>query len=582
MKKLCIIICIAALLSTQFIFANAADTFSYDIIMNYTDNLLTFKGKTTPNDMLSIEVVPANENLANLWSSIRNSKKTKISEEVTVAYNADAVTFADFFEADSKGEFSLTASITEYNEYKVLIYSEKNDCIVEKNFIFTDKDSYKGVVDILNGYIGSNDKSSFQRDLKSINTAIGFSDSDFSALNFDDISDLIFDELVLTNSDLSTNNSSDNEKIYHTAGLIVALNSGMLIEGVSDKTVVSNATDSKFDSFVNRIFVTNDSKNMFASLMLNKNIADFEDFSDKAKEALILTAVKYPDGTTNIQDLFNEYGTSVLGLSSVSTNSGVYDKLAGNTYNTINELVTAYNGFVATLGNGGNIIVNSGSGWGTGGGGGGGSSVGTSGVVGIPSSIAGGSTGSAPMLETLQMPFEDLNSVPWAYSAISNLYTKKIINGVSENKFMPDKNVKREEFVKMLISATELPVSDVGNEFSDVEKGSWYEAYIKTAHTNKLVSGMPDNTFGVGANISRQDMAVMVMNAMIKCGYTPKGATLTFEDAGQVSDYAKTAVAELAGLGIVTGVDSVTFNPTGVATRAQAAVIINRALSYLD
>lgn len=579
MKKLCIIICIAALLSTQFIFANAADTFSYDIIMNYTDNLLTFKGKTAPNDMLSIEVVPANENLANLWSSIRNSKKTKISEEVTVAYNADAVTFADFFEADSKGDFSLTASISEYNEYKVLIYSELNDRVVEKNFIFTDKDSYKGVIDLLNTYI-PNDKSSFQRDIKTINSAIGFSDSGFSSLNFDDISGLIFDELANTNSGLSGSNSSDNEKIYQTAGLIVALNSGMSIEGVSDKTVVSNATDAKFDTFVNRIFVTNESKNMFASLMSNKSIADFKDFSDKAKEALILTVVRYPDGTTNIQDLFKEYGTSVLGLSYVSTNSGVYDKLAGNTYNTINELVTAYNGFVATLGNGGNIIVNSGSGWGTGGGGG--SSVGTSGVVGIPSSIAGGSAGSASMLETLQMPFEDLNSVPWAYSAISNLYTKKIINGVSENKFMPDKNVKREEFVKMLISATELPVSDVGNEFSDVEKGSWYEAYIKTAHTNKLVSGMPDNTFGVGANISRQDMAVMVMNAMIKCGYTPKGATLTFEDAGQVSDYAKTAVAELAGLGIVTGVDSVTFNPTGVATRAQAAVIINRALSYLD
>ncbi len=574
MKKICIIICIAVLLATQCIFANADNTLNYDIIMNYTENLLTFEGKTAPNDVLSIEVVPADKNLSNLWGSIRNSKKTTISDEVSVAYNADVITFADFCEADSTGEFSVTASITEYNEYKVLIYSESNDSVVAKNFIFTDKDSYSGVIDILNSYI-PNDKTSFQRDISSINTAIGFDDPDFSALNFNDIAGLMFDEFARTNSGLSNSNSSDNEKAYQTAGLIVALNSGTAIEGVSDKAVISNATDATFDSFVNRIFVTNDSKNMFASLMLNRSITDFGDFSDKAKEALILTAVRYPDGTTNIQDLFNAYGTSVMGLSTVSTNSSVYEKLAGNNYSTISALVTAYNGFVSDLGSGG-------GGDNIGSGGIGGSPVGTGGVVGVPNGIANGTDGVSTTLGTLQMPFEDLNSVPWAYSAISNLYTNGIIDGVSENKFMPDKNVKREEFVKMLISAMKLPVSDVGNEFSDVEKGEWYEVYVKTAHTNKLVSGMQDNMFGVGLNISRQDMAVMVMNAMVKCGYNPTGATLTFEDAGQVSDYAKTAVAELASLGIVTGVDSVSFNPTGVATRAQAAVIINRALSYLD
>ena len=179
------------------------------------------------------------------------------------------------------------------------------------------------------------------------------------------------------------------------------------------------------------------------------------------------------------------------------------------------------------------------------------------------------------------MPFEDLNSVPWAYSAISNLYSKGIVNGVSEDRFQPDRNVKREEFVKMLIVAMGLKLDENGNQFNDVPAGSWCEKYIKTAHNNKLISGMPDNMFGVGQNISRQDMAVMVMNAIVSKGYTVTGQTLSFADADEVSDYARTAIAELAAMGIVTGVDSSDFEPKGVATRAQAAVIINRALSYL-
>lgn len=52
--------------------------------------------------------------------------------------------------------------------------------------------------------------------------------------------------------------------------------------------------------------------------------------------------------------------------------------------------------------------------------------------------------------------------------------------------------------------------------------------------------------------------------------YTPNGHSYNFSD--EASDYARTAIAELSGMGIVNGVGDNIFNPFGISTRAEAAV----------
>ena len=93
---------------------------------------------------------------------------------------------------------------------------------------------------------------------------------------------------------------------------------------------------------------------------------------------------------------------------------------------------------------------------------------------------------------------------------------------------------------------------------------------------------MDDNSFGSGIGISRQDMAVMIYNAMKLKGYVASGQENNFADKALCADYANEAIAELSSKGIVGGVGDNMFDPSGEATRAQSAVIINRALSYLD
>ena len=65
--------------------------------------------------------------------------------------------------------------------------------------------------------------------------------------------------------------------------------------------------------------------------------------------------------------------------------------------------------------------------------------------------------------------FGDLDGYEWAKKDIENLYQKDIVSGTGDGNFEPSREVKREEFVKMLVSALDLTLSN-DLEFTDVNK----------------------------------------------------------------------------------------------------------------
>ena len=85
-------------------------------------------------------------------------------------------------------------------------------------------------------------------------------------------------------------------------------------------------------------------------------------------------------------------------------------------------------------------------------------------------------------------------------------------------------------------------------------------------------AGLPD------ANISRQDIAVMVERALSYCGrQIDNNKTTNFTDSDEISQYAYDAVASLCSVGIINGYENGSFAPKGIATRAEAVVLIGRA-----
>ena len=174
--------------------------------------------------------------------------------------------------------------------------------------------------------------------------------------------------------------------------------------------------------------------------------------------------------------------------------------------------------------------------------------------------------------------FDDINGYDWAHEYIDSLYRLGIIQGYGDKKFKPSNPVKREEFVKMLISALGIPLeADTENTlpFKDLDPDAWYAPYIYTAHKTGLVKGISGDEFGLGADIIRQDIAVIIVRAMESFDLTlPEGEpSKAFNDELSIGIYAADSVNKLHDSGIFGGDENGNFRPRSSATRAEAAKI---------
>ena len=172
--------------------------------------------------------------------------------------------------------------------------------------------------------------------------------------------------------------------------------------------------------------------------------------------------------------------------------------------------------------------------------------------------------------------FGDLDSFSWAKDSIERLASKGIISGTGDNKFEPQKNVTREEFVKIIVGAYNLLDNNTQNtKFKDVDNNQWYAKYIASAYNAGIISGVSDTVFGIGEPITRQDMAVIAYRAakLVKVTDSEK-----FKDDSLISDYAKDAVYTMKASGIMNGKGDGLFDPKTYATRAEAAKMIDNML----
>lgn len=221
---------------------------------------------------------------------------------------------------------------------------------------------------------------------------------------------------------------------------------------------------------------------------------------------------------------------------------------------------------------------------------GGGSSSASSPSSSSSSSAGGGGGGSYNQYQTFPeaiknevntVAFADVAEGHWAYDAIVYVGKKGIING-SNGNFRPDDYIKREEFVKIIAEAFDLNAQTAPVSFSDVAEDAWYAEYINAAVSAGVVNGVGDSRFGIGEQITRQDVAVILQRVLAaKNKALEKKNDVSFDDADEIGGYAKEAVEVMAGAGVVNGVGENKFAPRGLCTRAQAAQIICNVMKTL-
>lgn len=207
---------------------------------------------------------------------------------------------------------------------------------------------------------------------------------------------------------------------------------------------------------------------------------------------------------------------------------------------------------------------------GSSGGGGGGSStrISVDPVVSVIPQVSSGTSGA--------QSFTDIDRVPWAQESINELSKMGVISGVGNSQFQPDENVTREEFLTMLIKAFGLVDQEAACNFSDVDKGQWYYAYIASAQKLGVSEGINQETFGVGLHITRQDMSSLAYRAakIANVALDASNEDIDFADKDDIADYAVDSIAAMKKASIINGYENNKFEPNGLATRAQAAKII--------
>ena len=176
--------------------------------------------------------------------------------------------------------------------------------------------------------------------------------------------------------------------------------------------------------------------------------------------------------------------------------------------------------------------------------------------------------------------FSDVPTGAWYDKAVTYCEDNHIMSGVGDGKFNPSGKVPREQSVQALFALDGSHAVPFEALFSDVAEGQWFAKAVTWGAKNGIVAGMSADKFGVGQNVTREQMAAFFFRYAnyVKADTSAEGDLSVFPDKDDTSAYAVNAVKWAVGEGIISGVKqndgSVLLKPKDPLTRAQLAVMM--------
>lgn len=300
-----------------------------------------------------------------------------------------------------------------------------------------------------------------------------------------------------------------------------------------------------------------------------QSVISYDDFDKSFNEACILIGIYRSNTWGDVAEILKDYSTDIPFTISESNLNAVARAVVGKNYKDMAALKDAADAIVTIPGNpgGGN---NSGSSKGSN----------KSNKSDFPiSSEINNSLNPSQENENKDI-FADINEAAWAKDAIEYLNKKNIMSGY-DGKVYPNKKITREEFVRIVLDAFGLFEDGKTVDFADVSPSDWAYKYIACAVDKGIVSGISEEYFGKGQEISRQDMAVIIMRALYAAGKASdeESGETGFRDGSEISEYALESVKYMTSRKYINGFEDGSFKPRDGATRAQAARILYAILN---
>ena len=173
--------------------------------------------------------------------------------------------------------------------------------------------------------------------------------------------------------------------------------------------------------------------------------------------------------------------------------------------------------------------------------------------------------------------FADVKPDDWFYDSVKAIVEQGLMNGTGETTFAPTMTTSRAMIVTILYRLAgepAMPEANWGYPYPDVDAEAYYGTAVYWARLHDVAIGYDNGNFGPDDPITREQLAAM----LYRYANSPAthGTLDGFTDADQAGSWAIDALRWAVEEGILTGKGGNVLDPTGRATRAEAAAMLTR------
>lgn len=180
--------------------------------------------------------------------------------------------------------------------------------------------------------------------------------------------------------------------------------------------------------------------------------------------------------------------------------------------------------------------------------------------------------------------FADVKETDWYASAVDFAAGHGLYNGTGADAFSPKASMSRAMLATVLyrLEGTPIAAVDALTQFADGSTVTdWAKDGMSWAVTQKILAGTDGGALAGDENITREQLAVMLVRYAKVCGLENK-STNTAAVAGQgVSGWAVDAMAWAVEMGLLKGDENGVLHPQNAASRAEVAIILQRFVTVL-
>lgn len=180
--------------------------------------------------------------------------------------------------------------------------------------------------------------------------------------------------------------------------------------------------------------------------------------------------------------------------------------------------------------------------------------------------------------------FSDMAGYSWCESDVAYLNERDLLRGTTADTFSPAASVTRGDFALLAVRVFGLEADYILDNFADVTADMYFYKAVGILKMYQIVSGVDGQHYCPEKQIMRQDMAVMLWRLMNRLGYYGEGNAAeilnTYQDGGQIEEYAREAIAYMIEKGIIKGKEDGRICPRDTVTRAETAVMMARIHRY--